>query len=594
MKSRSSQFLHISRHTGIWGERDMGSGVKWTQEAIVMRFGSEYYVIVGLVCLNVFYIYILWFGGREADPYELRHRNFVIKEDSLSNFEAYLDRHRTAGKTSSFREYKAYDFSQGARDGDDYSPLDEPTSKGKEKSLRAFPSTSFICEHSYLSIRSYGNYRYIWVEIEGFNAKKGENETLGLEAGATLETPVHLKAFRMTPLNSSCSPFGYVLLQAPRSDLFICMQEVSEGLSEKVFWTLRVGTSNVTKAMALERCWFVLEKDGFLFNQGAHAVVTLAPDTSNTNTFIVRGNSGHSEQRGTGGRGFEAQFEFNLLSEEAVQQAIDNEAEELREIEEIDKRDRATIAALPLSAKKRIISFGLYGNNSKYVEGAIRNAELKDVYFPGWTCRFYVTSDVAPAVIARLRALGAETRIIPDGEGGAAGMFWRFMALGSDSEDAEGDRVIVRDVDSRLNARDRFAVQEWVESEVPVHLLRDHVNHCEFPINGGMWGAVRGALPSLRKDITEWPDKEGYMADLNFLREIVWPLIKSKHMAHDSYCCDRYPHSHAFPTKRLPNYQHVGQVFDANDQPRLSDIDGFIRGVPTPGQCRKQADWLYG
>ena len=41
-------------------------------------------------------------------------------------------------------------------------------------------------------------------------------------------------------------------------------------------------------------------------------------------------------------------------------------------------------------------------------------------------------------------------------------------------------------------------------------------------------------------------------------------------------------------------YQHVGQVFDENDNVRLNDIDGFIRGVPVPGSCRKRADWIYG
>jgi len=41
-------------------------------------------------------------------------------------------------------------------------------------------------------------------------------------------------------------------------------------------------------------------------------------------------------------------------------------------------------------------------------------------------------------------------------------------------------------------------------------------------------------------------------------------------------------------------YQHVGQVFDDQDNIRLMDIDGFIRGVPVPGSCRKRADWIYG
>lgn len=54
-------------------------------------------------------------------------------------------------------------------------------------------------------------------------------------------------------------------------------------------------------------------------------------------------------------------------------------------------------------------------------------------------------------------------------------------------------RYIVRDSDSRLNARDRFAVEEWIRSNKSVHSVRDHVNHCR-PLNGGLWGGVKGGI----------------------------------------------------------------------------------------------------
>ena len=60
------------------------------------------------------------------------------------------------------------------------------------------------------------------------------------------------------------------------------------------------------------------------------------------------------------------------------------------------------------------------------------------------------------------------------------------------------------------------------------------------------------------------------------------------------FCCDRFEQTRPFPSKRLPNYQHVGQVFDAEDSARLLDIDGFIRGVPTPHSCRLNSTWIYG
>jgi len=58
-------------------------------------------------------------------------------------------------------------------------------------------------------------------------------------------------------------------------------------------------------------------------------------------------------------------------------------------------------------------------------------------------------------------------------------MLWRFSVAGDDSV----DRYIVRDVDSRLNARERFAVEEWIVSGNPLHLMRDHPYHVA-PIMG--------------------------------------------------------------------------------------------------------------
>ena len=157
--------------------------------------------------------------------------------------------------------------------------------------------------------------------------------------------------------------------------------------------------------------------------------------------------------------------------------------------------------------------------------------------------------------ICRLRALGAEIESIPSGMGYASGMFWRFMV----ASDSTVDRYVIRDVDSRLNARDRLAVEEWIESKYDIHILRDHVNHC-IVMNGGMWGGVKGALPQMRELVEKWRKRDAYMADLRFLETDVWPLIEQRQYAHDSYCCDKYVNTHPFPTKRYLTYQHVGTL----------------------------------
>lgn len=37
--------------------------------------------------------------------------------------------------------------------------------------------------------------------------------------------------------------------------------------------------------------------------------------------------------------------------------------------------------------------------------------------------------------------------------------------------------------------------------------------------------------------------RESYGADMNLLGELVWPEVKSQQIAHDAYCCEKFPNS---------------------------------------------------
>jgi hypothetical protein len=55
------------------------------------------------------------------------------------------------------------------------------------------------------------------------------------------------------------------------------------------------------------------------------------------------------------------------------------EQKDIKAADEQDEAERALIASLPKSHEKRVISFGLYGNNTKYTHGAVKNSELAQV-----------------------------------------------------------------------------------------------------------------------------------------------------------------------------------------------------------------------
>eukprot|EP01080_Neovahlkampfia_damariscottae_P000410 gene410-6823_t len=232
----------------------------------------------------------------------------------------------------------------------------------------------------------------------------------------------------------------------------------------------------------------------------------------------------------------------------------------------------------PVQKKKenRIISFGLYGNLPKYTFGAIRNVELQKQIFPDWKCRFYVDETVPKNIIDQLKVSGAEIVEVDSKlyNGTIRGMFWRFFV----SADPTVDRFIIRDTDSRLNLREKFAIDEWIKSKKGVHSMRDHFEH-NFPFNG-MWGAVKGAVPNLM-ELSKNYVREKYFADMNLLAEKVYPLVKNNMISHDSYHCKKWG-AKPFPTRRFAK-EHVGGVFDENDNPRVGDM---LVMKPTPVECR--------
>lgn len=210
---------------------------------------------------------------------------------------------------------------------------------------------------------------------------------------------------------------------------------------------------------------------------------------------------------------------------------------------------------------KRIISFSLWGDNKKYTIGAIRNAELAQQWYPGWICRFYVSYDVPNDIVQVLTNM-PDTEVLVMPSTGWNGMFWRFLAADSD------DVVISRDTDSRLGQREKVAVDAWLASDRDFHIMRDHPYHAT-EILGGMWGVRNGLLKGITQLIEEhdyrnFDDK--YQVDQNFLREVVYPMVRGRAMVHDEFF-EKQP----FPQHAIARHDHyfVGQVYDDKDQPEF-------------------------
>lgn len=205
---------------------------------------------------------------------------------------------------------------------------------------------------------------------------------------------------------------------------------------------------------------------------------------------------------------------------------------------------------------KKIISYCLWGNSPKYTIGAIKNAELARDIFPDWICRFYIGTSTPSEIINKLNLFPNTEVIIQDTKGNWEGMFWRFEAI----SDPDVEVMISRDCDSRLTYREKAAVDAWLSGSKNFHIMRDHPFH-QTEILGGMWGCRKPLLENMRELIKEYTKKgDFWQVDQNFLREVVYPLVRTESCVHDEFFA-RQP----FPTPRN-GLEFVGQVFDENEE----------------------------
>jgi len=271
--------------------------------------------------------------------------------------------------------------------------------------------------------------------------------------------------------------------------------------------------------------------------------------------------------------------------------------------------------ALRRGAGQRVFSFSFYGPpKPRYLQGVEANLAALRLHFPGWLLRLYVDHhSLDPATMDHLMDLASDPAmdlcIGIEHEGlelsSRNGMLWRFLPL----LDQLVDVVLVRDLDSRLSAREAAAVAEWLnDTQFAVHVMRDHPSH-SWPMLGGMWGArfdsVKKANQEEKKTNQEEPGTARsllaglvtnmlhspiswasvYLADQVQLQRVFWPAVQDIALVHASHHC-HIPGGtvRPFPTKRPSEEDNwVGAV---------AGVTGILT-EPCPRQCRpkQHMDW---
>ena len=178
-----------------------------------------------------------------------------------------------------------------------------------------------------------------------------------------------------------------------------------------------------------------------------------------------------------------------------------------------------------------VFSFCIYNSyNSLYYDGLLENIDLIHKHFPDWGIFVYIGNDVPSSFTQVLESKNVILR--STGEYGSINMIYRFLAI----EEPGVALMMVRDADSRVHWKDRWAIQEFVKSPCIAHTIRDAPVHT-IPMLGGLWGLKRSGGIPVYSCFQHYKDNQQDISvgkDQTFLNLYIWCRVRHSLLVHTS------------------------------------------------------------
>ena len=252
---------------------------------------------------------------------------------------------------------------------------------------------------------------------------------------------------------------------------------------------------------------------------------------------------------------------------------------------------------------KKYIVFQIWGDNPLFLIGLIENIKLSPQIYPQWKVRIYY-NNVPKHWLLRIKQFPVEL-VKEMYNDKIQFQIWRILPL----FDKGVDVFICRDADSRINYREKAAVDDWLESDKPLHIMRDHPSGHNTKILAGMCGfnncIIRKTIKLKDSNLIHQLKLNDRDTDQEFLRKVIFPFFSHNHIAHDKYNHFNYGCERDFPPtdpskRKICNF--VGEVHDYYnntinwhvktklqllnlDTVRCCEIYGFK--IPTELECLK-------
>jgi hypothetical protein len=166
----------------------------------------------------------------------------------------------------------------------------------------------------------------------------------------------------------------------------------------------------------------------------------------------------------------------------------------------------------------------------------IQNIELAKKHFPNWKVYLYVSPDIDMGFLHQISQY-SNVVIRWTGKMGTINRIERLFAI----DEPQVETMFVRDADSRIHWKDRWAINDFLKKpRFVAHLIRDNKDHAS-KILAGLWGIRKSAdinIRSLYEEFLKNP-KDLFFGedgmDQSFLGSYLYPIIKSKALLHFSH-----------------------------------------------------------
>ena len=171
----------------------------------------------------------------------------------------------------------------------------------------------------------------------------------------------------------------------------------------------------------------------------------------------------------------------------------------------------------------RIISYCLFGSEPSSIEGAVANSKIASRIFPEWIVRIYHDDTVPSEALQSIRSENVQLVNITTNPPFEPKEIWNLFV----ATDPCLERYLIRSTDSRLTAREKAAVDQWIDSGKHFHIMRDAPFHIHHSVPNGLWGGTRDAVPDMMSIIHKYMVNRAQYGNVQqFLNKEIWQLAK--------------------------------------------------------------------